>query len=78
MDYMDRVLYGMRYLHGERETARLAVRTMAVQWNFHPYSARAQRDGAKRSPFEALNGFQYHANWLHNLLSAASMGGRRL
>ena len=78
MDYMDRILYGMRYLHGERETARLAVRAMAVQWNFHPYSARAQFDGAKGSPFEALNGFQYQANWLHNLLIAASMGGRRL
>ena len=78
MDYLDRVLYGMRYLDGERATARLAVRAMAVQWNFHPYSARAQLDGAKRSAFEALNGFQYHSNWLRNLLSAASMGGRRL
>jgi hypothetical protein len=78
MDYMDRVLYAMRYLHGEQQTARLAVRAMAVQWNFHPYSARAQLDGAKRSPFEALNGFQYQANWLHNLLIAASMGGRKL
>jgi len=78
MDYQDRVLYGMRYLHGTRQSARWAVRAMALQWNFHPYSMRAQSDGAKHSPFEALNGFQYHANWLHNLLSAASMGGRRL
>ena len=78
MDYQDRVLYAMRYLHGTPPAARRAVRAMAVQWNFHPYSARAQLDGAKRSPFEALNGFQYHSNWLHNLLSAASMGGHRL
>ncbi len=78
MDYQDRVLYAMRYLHGTRASGRLAVRAMAVQWNFHPYSARAQKDGAQRSPFEARNGFQYHGNWLHNLLSAASMGGRRL
>ena len=78
MDYQDRVLYGMRYLHGTKESARLAVRAMAVQWNFHPYSARAQLASANRSPFEALNGFQYHANWLHNLLSAASIGGHRL
>lgn len=78
MDYQDRVLYAMRYLHGTRAAARRAVRAMAVQWNFHPYSARAQLTGAKRSPFEALNGFQYHDNWLHNLLSAASMGGHRL
>lgn len=78
MDYQDRVLYQMRYFHGRRDSARLAVRAMAVQWNFHPYSARAQSAGAKRSAFEALNGFQYHGYWLHNLLSAASMGGRRL
>ena len=78
MDYQDRVLYAMRYLHGTNESARLAVRAMAVQWNFHPYSGRAQLAGAKGSPFEALNGFQYHGNWLHNLLSAASMGGHRL
>jgi len=57
---------------------QVAVRAMAVQWNFHPYSARAQSAGAQRSAFEALNGFQYHGYWLHNLLSAASMGGRRL
>ena len=78
MDYQDRVLYQMRYFHGRRDSARLAVRAMALQWNFHPYSARAQSAGAKRSAFEALNGFQYHGHWLHNLLSAASMGGRRL
>lgn len=78
MDYQDRVLYAMRYLHGTQKSGRWAVRAMALQWNFHPYSARAQRHGAKRSPFEALNGFQYHDKWLHNLLSAASMGGRRL
>jgi hypothetical protein len=67
MDYQDRVLYQMRYFHGTRNSARVAARAMAVQWNFHPYSVRAQRQGTNRSPFEALNGFQYHDNWLHNL-----------
>jgi hypothetical protein len=78
MDYQDRVLYQMRYFHGTRESARLAARARALQWNFHPYSLRAQRQGTKRSPFESLNGFQYHDNWLHNLFTAASMGGHRL
>lgn len=78
MDYQDRVLYQMRYFHGTRKSARVAARAMALQWNFHPYSVRAQRQGTKRSPFESLNGFQYHDNWLHNLFTAASMGGRRL
>jgi len=78
LDYQDRVLYAMRYLLGTQESGRWAGRALALQWNFPPYSAQAQRHGAKRSPFEALNGFHYHDNWLHNLLSAASMGGRRL
>ena len=75
--YQDRVWYALRYRQGTQESGHRAVRARAVQGNFHPSSARAQRHGANRSPFEALNGFHYHDNWLHNLLSAASLGGRR-
>jgi hypothetical protein len=51
---------------------------MALHWNFHPYGARLRRDQPTRvSPFHDLNGFQYHANWLHNLLIASSLGGLR-
>jgi hypothetical protein len=79
MDHQDRRLYAMRYLHGTPDAARLAVRAMALQWNFHPYGARARRDDpTRRSPFHDLNGFEYHPNWLHNLLIASSMGGRKL
>lgn len=79
MNQQDRLLYAMRYLHGKDEKARLALRAMALQWNFHPYSARVCRENrGRQSPFADLNGFQYHDNWLHNLLIAASMGGRRL
>jgi hypothetical protein len=28
------------------------------------------------SPFEDLNGFRYHDNWLRNLLIASSLNGR--
>jgi len=78
MDYQDRVLYAMRYFHGTRESARLSVRAMALLWNFHPYGARTRRSHQHRySPFHDVNGFQYHENWLHNLLIASSMGGRR-
>jgi hypothetical protein len=45
MDYQDRVLYSMRYFHGRSESAELAARAMALQWNFHPYSLRAQYSG---------------------------------
>jgi hypothetical protein len=72
----DRVLDAMRYCHATTASARLAVRAMALQGNFHPYGARLRRDQPSRvSPFHDLNGFQYHPNWLHNLLIASSMGG---
>jgi hypothetical protein len=74
----DRLLYAMRYWHGTIDSARLAVRAMARPWHLHPYGARRRRDQPARvSPFDDLNGFQYHPHWLHNLLIASSMGGLR-
>jgi hypothetical protein len=78
LDYQDRLLDAMRSWHGTTDSARLAVRAMALQWNFHPYGTRLRRDQPSRvSPFHDLNGLQYHSNWLHNLLIASSMGGLR-
>ena len=76
MNFQDRWLYARRYLHGQRGSSRLAVRAYALLWNFHPYSASLRRrDPTRQSPFADLNGFQYHENWCHNLLIAASRGG---
>jgi hypothetical protein len=36
MNHQDRRLYAMCYFHGTLESARLAVRAMALLWNFHP------------------------------------------
>jgi hypothetical protein len=78
MNYQDRLLYAMRYFHGTQASARRSVRAMAMLWNFHPYGARTRRaDPSRCSPFQDVNEFQYHDNWLHNLLIASSMGGRR-
>jgi hypothetical protein len=78
MNHQDRLLYAMRYFHGDIDSARQAVRAMAMLWNFHPYGARLRRkDGQRRSPFADLNGFEYHGNWLHNFLIASSLGGHR-
>jgi len=78
MNYQDRILYAMQYFHGTRRSANLYVRSMALLWNFHPYSTRTRaKDPNRYSPFEDLNGFRYHDNWLHNFLIAASLGGRR-
>ncbi|MBO0719797.1 MAG: hypothetical protein J2P41_03190 [Blastocatellia bacterium] len=76
MNHQDRMLYARDYLHGEQETARLALRAMAILWNFHPYTVRLrQADPQRQSPFADLNGFQYHENWLHNFLIAAKRSG---
>jgi hypothetical protein len=79
LNVMDQHLYAMRYFHGTRDSARLAVRAMAMQWNFHPYGSRLRhKEPGRASPVADLNGFQYHRNWLHNFLIASSMGGLRL
>jgi hypothetical protein len=78
-NHLDRALYAMRYCHGQRASARLAVRAWAMQWNFHPYGPRLRHDHPGRSsPFADLNGFHYHPNWLQNFLIASSMRGLRL
>ncbi len=77
MNSQDRLLYLMQYLHGT-EAAPLAVRAVALLWNFHPSSDRLRREyPSRRSPFADLNGFEYPPNWLHNLLIAPSLGGFR-
>jgi hypothetical protein len=78
MNYQDRLLYAMQYLHGTQDSARLYVRAMALVWNFHPYGRQTQAkyQGKRNSPFEDLNGFRYHDNWLHNLLIASSLQGQ--
>lgn len=79
LNHLDRLLYAACYGHSTPGSSRLAVRAMALQWNFHPYGKRLRDQEPERvSPFHDLNGFVYHANWLHNLLIASSMGGLRL
>lgn len=79
LNRLDRLLYTSCYGHANSRSTGLAVRAIAMQWNFHPYGTRLRRrDGARVSPFADLNGFVYDENWLHNLLIASSMGGLRL
>lgn len=78
MNYQDRLLRTMQYFHGSTDAARLYLRSMALIWNFHPYGRRTtSKDPERCSPFKDLNGFQYHDNWLQNLLIAGSMNGYR-
>ncbi|MGB5711131.1 MAG: hypothetical protein WBM44_09510, partial [Waterburya sp.] len=78
MNHQDRLLYTMQYFHGNKKSAKLYLRSMALIWNFHPYGTRTRSQCSTRiSPFSDLNGFSYHNNWLHNLLIASSMNGRQ-
>lgn len=77
MNYQDRILYNMQYFHGTPTSARNGLRAMAMLWNFHPYGRKVQRQAPQsRSPFEDLNGFRYHDDWLRNLRIASSLNGR--
>jgi hypothetical protein len=77
INYQDRILYQMQYFHGSDDSTRMALRAMALLWNFHPYCQKIQADCAFTcSPFRDLNDFNYHNHWLKNLLIASSLNGR--
>ena len=78
MNYLDRLLYAMQGFHGSWQSAEKEVRAMALLWNFHPFcrKTRQQKDGCV-CPFEQLNGFRYHDDWMRNFLIASSLNGRR-
>ncbi|MBE9065391.1 hypothetical protein IQ260_01855 [Leptolyngbya cf. ectocarpi LEGE 11479] len=78
MNYLDRALYAMQDFHGSWESAERSVRSMAMLWNFHPFCRKTQQQkGGCLCPFEQLNGFRYHDDWMRNLLIASSLNGRR-
>ena len=77
MNYLDRALFSMQYFHGSWESAVQSGRAMAVLWNFHPFCRKTQQQTGCLCPFEQLNGFRYHDNWLRNYLIASSLNGRR-
>lgn len=77
MNYQDHILVSMKYFHGSQDSANLALRSMAILWNFHPFGRRSQKNSTDTvSPFEKLNGFSYHPNWLRNFLISSSINGR--
>lgn len=77
MNHQDRLLFSMQYFHGYQDSANLALRSMAILWNFHPFGRRSQKSSNDTvSPFQKLNGFSYHPNWLRNFLIASSLNGK--
>lgn len=78
MQRMDRHLFTTQYFHGSFQAAELSIRGWALIQNFAPWNPRTVKinDGFQ-SPAERFNEFQYHKNWLQNLLISASLGGYR-
>jgi hypothetical protein len=78
MQRMDRHLFSAQYFHGSQESANLSIRGWALIQNFAPSNPRTVKiHNGHKSPAERLNIFQYHDNWLQNLLISASLGGYR-
>ena len=75
LNAMDRFLYDTQYFHGHINTAECRVRSWAILHNFWPYNPKTQKIKKSQSPFQNVNHFAYHENWLHNLLIACSMAG---
>jgi hypothetical protein len=75
---LDHRLYCTQHLHGSVEAAERGLRGWALIHNFAPCCPETVRQSpGLRSPAERLNGAQYHAEWLQNLLVSASLGGYR-
>jgi hypothetical protein len=65
------------YFHGSEHSTRMALRAMALLWNFHPCCQKIQGDCVFTcSPFRDLNDFAYHNHWLKNFLIASFLNGR--
>lgn len=75
MQGMDKYLFAKSFFHGTLPSAEQGIRAYCLLTNFRPtaYNPIAHMRGRDQdSPFEHLNGFVYHENWLHNLLIATS------
>ena len=77
MQRMDRHLFSTQYFHGTLKSANLSIRAWALIQNFAPFNPWTVKQKGHTSSFERVNEFQYHDNWLQNLLISASLGGNR-
>lgn len=77
MQRMDRHLFSTQYFHGTLKSSNLSIRAWALLQNFAPFNPWTVKQKGHVSSFQRVNGFQYHENWLQNLLISASLGGLR-
>lgn len=79
MRFMDRHIFSHQSFHSSTVKATLNMRAFALIYNFTPSNPYTiNKYNGRQSPAERLNGSKYHANWLHNMLISASLGGYRI
>ena len=54
-------------MKGKKQTEQKSITAFCIAHNFRPYAPPTVKKQIARSPFEKLNGFQYHDNWLQNI-----------
>jgi hypothetical protein len=78
MRFMNRHMFAHQGYHGSLEMTNRNIRAFALIHNFAPSCPETVKNhNNMESPFERLNKFKYHEDWLQNLLIAASLGGYR-
>lgn len=78
MKLMNRHKFSHQGYHSSVEVTNLNIRAYALIYNFAPSCPETIKKHKNMvSPFERLNKFKYHDDWLQNLLIAASLGGYR-
>ena len=78
MQRMHRHLFSTQYFHGSLASAELGIRGWVLINNFAPWNPwTIKKHDGLRCPAERINKFRYHDNWLQNLLTSASLQGRR-
>ena len=78
MKLMNRHKFSHQGYHSSVEVTNLNIRAYALIYNFAPSCPETRKNHSNmESPFERLNKFKYHSDWLQNLLIAASLRGYR-
>ena len=78
MRAMKRHVFNSQMFHATIASTSKNFRAFALIYNFSPSAPPLlKKDAILTSPAARLNGFVYHANWLHNLLIASSVANFR-
>lgn len=69
---LDRKLFMMKYFHGNKDSAVLFIKALAVLYNFKPYGQRAKN--SRLSPIEVAGGHLPSNSWLASIFILSAGG----